>query len=67
MPYTLLVLVSAALCAVAAVLPAGAHHSRSNFDLNTLVDLEGAVNQVHWLFPHTWIYSGGASTAPNAR
>jgi len=56
MPYRSLVLVTAALCAVAAVLPVSAHHSRSNFDLNALVDLEGTVNQVHWLFPHTWIY-----------
>ena len=51
-----LVLVSAALCAGAAVLSANAHHSRSNFDLLTLVELEGTVSQVHWLFPHTWIY-----------
>ena len=51
-----LVLVSAALSAGAAVLSASAHHSRSNFDLLTLVELEGTVSQVHWLFPHTWIY-----------
>jgi len=51
-----LVLILAVVCTVAAVLPARAHHSRSNFDLKTLVDLEGTVNQVHWLFPHTWIY-----------
>ena len=51
-----LVLVLAALCAGAAVLSANAHHSRSNFDLLTLVELEGTVSQVHWLFPHTWIY-----------
>ena len=56
MPYRSLVLVSAALFAVAVVAPVSAHHSRSNFDLVTLVELEGTVSQVHWLFPHTWIY-----------
>ena len=56
MPYRSLVLVSAALFAVAAAASASAHHSRSNFDLVTLVELEGTVSQVHWLFPHTWIY-----------
>lgn len=52
-----LVLVSAALCAGAAVLSANAHHSRSNFDLQRTIELEGTVSQVHWLFPHTWIYA----------
>ena len=56
MPYRSLILVSAAVFSVAAVAPASAHHSRSNFDLVTLVELEGTVSQVHWLFPHTWIY-----------
>ena len=56
MPYRSLILVSATLLAVAVVAPASAHHSRSNFDLVTLVELEGTVSQVHWLFPHTWIY-----------
>ena len=56
MAYRSLILVSAAVFSVAAVAPASAHHSRSNFDLVTLVELEGTVSQVHWLFPHTWIY-----------
>jgi len=51
-----LVLVLAALGTVAAVLPARAHHSYANYDMSTLVDLEGTVKQVYWLFPHVAIY-----------
>ena len=51
-----LVLVLAVLGTVAAVPPARAHHSYANYDMSTLVDLEGTVKQVHWLFPHVAIY-----------
>ena len=51
-----LVFTLAILTASIATLPASAHHSRANFDLLTLIDLEGTINQVHWLFPHAFIY-----------
>ncbi len=51
-----LVLVLTVLCMVAAVLPARAHHSYANFNMTTLVTMEGTVRQVHWIFPHVAIY-----------
>ena len=51
-----LVLISAVLCTVAAVLPARAHHSYANYNMSTLVEMEGTVKQVHWIFPHVAIY-----------
>ena len=51
-----LVLVLAVLCTIAAVLPVRAHHSYANYDLSALVEMEGTVRQVHWLFPHVAIY-----------
>ena len=52
----LLVMVFAALCMVAAFLPARAHHSYANYNMSTLVQMEGTVRQVHWIFPHVTIY-----------
>ena len=46
----------AALCTVAAVLPAWAHHSQGIYDISTRIALEGTVRQVRWTFPHAWIY-----------
>ena len=51
-----LVLVLAALGTVVAVLPARGHHSYAHYDLSALVEMEGTVRQVHWLFPHVTIY-----------
>ena len=56
MKFRSLVLISAVSWTIVAAHPVWAHHSRSNFDLNNLIELEGTVSQVHWLFPHTWIY-----------
>jgi hypothetical protein len=50
------------ICAVGAVavltgaLPATAHHSHGNYDLNTLLEMDGTVKEIHWINPHTWIY-----------
>lgn len=49
-------LILAVLCAVAVVLPVQAHHSHNNYDLSTWTPFEGTVKQVHYLFPHSWIY-----------
>lgn len=39
-----------------AVAPALAHHSHGNYDVNNYTYLEGRVNEVLWINPHTWIY-----------
>ncbi len=36
--------------------PAGAHHSHGNYQLEEYTYLEGTVREVHWINPHTWIY-----------
>ena len=45
----------AAICAIAVALPAGAHHSHGNY-VDTFMDIEGVVKEVHLLAPHSWIY-----------
>jgi hypothetical protein len=45
----------AAVCAVAVVLPARAHHSHGNY-VETFMDVEGVVKEVHLVVPHSWIY-----------
>jgi len=44
-------LAGVALC----ILPAAAHHSHGNY-VETFIDVEGVVKQVHLLNPHSWIY-----------
>jgi len=51
-----LVLVLAVFCTVAVILPARAHHSYANYNMTTLVELEGTVQQVHLVNPHVAIY-----------
>lgn len=36
--------------------PVGAHHSRSNFDLDTVTEFQGTVTRFDWTNPHTGIY-----------
>jgi hypothetical protein len=44
-----------ALCFV--LVPAAwAHHSQSEYDLRSTVEVEGAVTKVEWRSPHAWIY-----------
>ena len=50
------VMVLALFFMVAAILPARAHHSYANYNMSTLVQMEGTVRQVHWIFPHVTIY-----------
>src|SRR5215216_623529 len=35
---------------------AWAHHSQSEYDLRSKVDVEGVVTKVEWRSPHAWIY-----------
>jgi len=49
-----LALAMVAGCAVA--LPAWAHHSHGNYQMNQYTLLEGKVTEVHWINPHIWIY-----------
>ena len=44
-----------AICAVAVVLPAWAHHSHGNYT-DTFMDVEGVVKEVHLVVPHSWVY-----------
>jgi hypothetical protein len=43
------------LC-LALVPTAWAHHSQSEYDLTSKVDVEGVVTKVEWRSPHAWIY-----------
>jgi hypothetical protein len=49
-------LILAVLGAVVLVLPVAAHHSHNNYDVAKWTPMEGTVKQVHYLFPHSWIY-----------
>jgi len=33
-----------------------AHHSHGNYQMTEYINLEGEVNELHWMNPHTWIY-----------
>ena len=46
---------AAAICAVAFALPAWAHHFHGNY-VDTFMDIEGVVKEVHLVQPHSWIY-----------
>ena len=49
-------LLVALACVAAAVLPARAHHSHTNYDVATWTTMEGTVTEVHRLVPHSWVY-----------
>jgi len=44
-----------ALC-LALVPAVWAHHSQSEYDLRSKVEVEGTVTKVEWKSPHAWIY-----------
>jgi hypothetical protein len=46
---------SVVLCLVLAP-AASAHHSQSEYDLRSKVEVEGTVTKVEWRSPHAWIY-----------
>jgi hypothetical protein len=41
-------------CALAPA--AWAHHSQSEYDLRSKVEVEGTVTKVEWRSPHVWVY-----------
>ena len=41
---------------VAVAAPASAHHSFAPFDITTQKTVSGAVKEVEWTNPHTWIW-----------
>ena len=45
----------AAICAMAFVLPASAHHSHGNY-VDTFKDIQGVVKEIHFVVPHSWVY-----------
>jgi hypothetical protein len=45
----------AAICAMAFVLPASAHHSHGNY-MDTFKDIQGVVTEIHFVVPHSWVY-----------
>jgi hypothetical protein len=45
----------AAMCVITVALPAWAHHSHGNY-VDTFMDIEGVVKEVHLVVPHSWIY-----------
>jgi hypothetical protein len=53
---TLSVLAAAGLCASLGVSPASAHHGGGAFDPNKCYTFQGAVRQLAWTNPHSWIY-----------
>ena len=55
----------AAICAMAFVLPASAHHSHGNYT-DTFKDIQGVVKEIHFVVPHSWVYIEvkGASGQP---
>jgi hypothetical protein len=47
--------VLATICVIAFALSAWAHHSHGNY-VDTFMDIEGVVKEVHLVVPHSWIY-----------
>ena len=45
-----------AVAILAATFPAWAHHSHANYVETEWLSLEGTVQEVHWMNPHSWIY-----------
>ena len=43
------------ICAVSPTLPLWAHHSHGAY-VDTFMDIEGIVKEVHLVVPHSWIY-----------
>ncbi len=45
----------ATMCAVAFAVPASAHHSHGSY-VDTFMDIQGVVKELHLVVPHSWIY-----------
>ena len=47
---------AAVLGSLVLALPAWAHHSHGNYNMEVLTSLKGTVKEVHWMNPHSFIY-----------
>ena len=45
----------ATMCAVAFAVPASANHSHGSY-VDTFMDIQGVVKELHLVVPHSWIY-----------
>ena len=54
MKYNLLSAIAVAI--LTAAIPAWAHHSHANYVESEWLSLEGTVQEIHWMNPHSWIY-----------
>ena len=62
-----LVTPAAALVAALAAAPALAHHSRANFDLDSVVEIEGTVTEFSWRNPHAFAVVQGKKAGEEVR
>jgi hypothetical protein len=46
----------AIIALLALALPAWAHHSHGNYNMEIFTNLQGTVKEVHWMNPHSFIY-----------
>ena len=53
---TRLAFLAGAAVALAAIVPAGAHHSAAMFDFEKELRLEGTVTRFDYINPHSWLY-----------
>jgi hypothetical protein len=49
-------LLAIALSGVSATMSSWAHHSQSEFDFQSSVEVDGTVTELVWRSPHAWIY-----------
>ncbi len=47
---------AAVIAVLTLALPAWAHHSHGNYNMEASTSLKGTVKEVHWMNPHTFIY-----------
>lgn len=47
---------AAAIVLLALAMPAWAHHSHGNYNMEAYTSLKGTVKEVHWINPHSFIY-----------
>ena len=44
------------MCAVALAVPVLAHHSHNAYEVTKWTAMEGTVNELHLVVPHSWLY-----------
>ncbi|HZF29941.1 MAG TPA: DUF6152 family protein [Gammaproteobacteria bacterium] len=61
------IVIAGAMLAAAVAWPAFAHHSRSNFDLDSTVEIEGVVTEFSWQNPHAFVVIEGKKDGGETR